>query len=107
MTNDSVVRFHVEGQTSTKGARWQIWDGVDGHFARFRNITDEGDARAVCAMLNDLWNTRTPLASQAQTIAALRSALGEIRELVSRRQLPLTNHVFEVADAALSQQENG
>ena len=45
-------RYHVEGQTSTKGPRWLIWDGVEGHFARYQNIADEGDAAALCAKLN-------------------------------------------------------
>ncbi len=32
---------------------------------------------------------------------ALRKALAEIHDLVQRRQLPITNAVFEIADAAL------
>jgi len=45
-------RYHVEGQTSTVGARWLIWDGTDGHFARFQHIADKGDAVALCDTLN-------------------------------------------------------
>lgn len=33
--------------------------------------------------------------------ARYRAALIEIRELVSKRQLPITNQVFEIADKAL------
>jgi hypothetical protein len=47
-------RYHVEGQTSTIGPRWCIWDGVEGHFARYQNIADEGDAVALCRELNRL-----------------------------------------------------
>lgn len=46
-------RYHIEGQTSTVGALWQIWDG-ERHFARFRNIADMGDAVALCDELNAL-----------------------------------------------------
>jgi hypothetical protein len=44
-------RFHVEGQTSTQGPRWQIWDG-ERHCARFKNIADRTDADNLCEALN-------------------------------------------------------
>jgi hypothetical protein len=44
-------RYHVEGQTSTLGPRWQIWDG-EAHSARFKNIADFTDAHNICAELN-------------------------------------------------------
>lgn len=46
-------RFHVEGQTSIQGERYQIWDNIDGHFARFKNIASKDDADAICDMLNE------------------------------------------------------
>jgi hypothetical protein len=62
MTDHSTARarYHVEGQTSTVGPRWGIWDGVDGHFLRYRNIADEGDAVALCAKLNEYARALTP-----------------------------------------------
>ena len=58
-------RFHDEGQTTPVGPRWYIWDGVEGHFARFQNIADAGDAQAICEMLNE----------QSDTITRLQAAL--------------------------------
>jgi|GEM_PF-4237975 len=46
-------RFHVEGQTSTVGPRWFIWDG-ERHFARFGNIASEESANAICHEMNKL-----------------------------------------------------
>jgi hypothetical protein len=68
-------RFHVEGQTSTVGLRWQIWDGVEGHFARYRNIADEGDAVAICEALNRL-SASPPLMECVDALEeAMRAAL--------------------------------
>lgn len=59
------LRYHVEGQTSTEGPRWQIWDGEQ-HFARFRNIANDADAHRICAELN----------AQATELSRMREALG-------------------------------
>lgn len=63
-------RFHVEGQASTVGPRWLIWDGQDGHFARFQNIADEGDAYAICDMLNGLSRPTPPIPDDVVEAAA-------------------------------------
>lgn len=52
-------RYHVEGQTSSEGARWCIWDNVDGHFARFKDFHSSQGAVAVCEALNEHWSART------------------------------------------------
>lgn len=45
-------RFHVEGQTSTLGAIWQIWDGTK-HQSVLRGIPSERVANTMCAFMND------------------------------------------------------
>jgi len=46
-----------------------------------------------------------PLHTEDEATASLREALEQIRELVSKRQLPITNQVYEIADAALAHGE--
>ena len=114
-------RYHVEGQTSTVGERWFIWDNVEGHFARFQNIADAGDAYNLCKTLNDAH----------QEIQRLRAALTEARRVIQEERDctvecatappahdlatcdPLTrpyvdeyDAVLAKIDAALSSQEN-
>ena len=91
-------RYHVEGQTSTQGPRWLIWDGVDGHFARYQNIADEGDARALCQKLNEYDAALQSLgyAEMERENARLREALAcsqeHIRKMLRTRLASKTKH---------------
>lgn len=103
-------RFHVEGQTSTIGPRWQIWDQQH-RFARFRNIASMEDAHNICDELNRL--SPIPQSEAADTVAQtagddgalLRIAL-RIIEDVSHIENPsklsprtVTNIVFDARKA--------
>ena len=65
-------RFHVEGQTSTLGRRWQIWD-KEQHRARFKEIADELEAHRICEELNALTRPKdTPTEQLTEKQQAVR-----------------------------------
>ena len=100
-------RFHVEGQTSTVGPRWLIWDNAEGHYARFQNIADHGDAVAICEMLNRL-------AAHSDTIEQLRETIVELwhdsatdpRELRECLRMTPEEYAAWANPAALSRMES-
>jgi hypothetical protein len=63
------MRFHVEGQTSTLGPRWQIWDG-ERQSAWFQNIADLTDAHKLCDALNEGARHREAAGIKAREAAA-------------------------------------
>lgn len=89
-------RFHVEGQASTEGPRWLIWDGNQ-HRARFKNIASSNDAVAICEELNSL--TRTP--DSAPQVDGL---VGELEVLLKTyRDIPYNSVDYDAApDAAIN-----
>jgi hypothetical protein len=105
-----IERYHIEGQSSTEGPRWLIWDGVE-HYARFRDIASADSAHAICAELN----TRPANPVAGGLVERLRSSAKAFRENTvydsegdPLRLIVQADEFDEAADAleALSREQN-
>lgn len=76
---------------------------------RSETYSEEDEMRTLSEMIADLERHDQEAADTLRILRAenerLRGALQAIRTAVSKRQLPITNEVYDLAAAALSEQE--